>query len=79
VKPYDELKLKGFASMVLDDCIVINGIKLIVGKSRHFVQMPNVRKKTGRFRDLAFPTEPRIRELIEKTVFEEFKQVCREA
>jgi stage V sporulation protein G len=76
VKPYDEPKLRGFASMVLDDCLVVNGIKLILGKNRRFVQMPNVRKKTGRFRDLAFPTQPRIRDLIEQTVFDEFKKVC---
>jgi stage V sporulation protein G len=79
VKPYDEPKLRGFASMVLDDCLVVNGIKLILGKNRRFVQMPNVRKKTGRFRDLAFPTQPRIRELIEHTVFDEFKRACEEA
>jgi stage V sporulation protein G len=79
VKPYDELKLRGFASMVLDDCLVVNGIKLILGKKRSFVQMPNVRRKTGRFRDLAFPTVPRVRELIEKTVFDEFKKACADA
>jgi stage V sporulation protein G len=78
VKPYDELKLKGFASMVLDDCLVINGIKLITGKQRRFVQMPNVRKKTGKFRDLAFPTMPRIREMIEDTVYNEFVKACQE-
>lgn len=78
VKPYDEPKLRGFASMVLDDCLVVNGIKLILGKNRRFVQMPNVRKKTGRFRDLAFPTHPRVRGLIEQTVFDEFKKACEE-
>jgi stage V sporulation protein G len=78
VKPYDESKLRGFASMVLDDCLVINGIKLILGKKRRFVQMPNVRKKTGKFRDLAFPTVPRIRDRIEKTVFDEFNKACEE-
>ncbi len=79
VKPYDELKLKGFASMVLDDCLVVNGIKLIMGKQRRFAQMPNVRKKTGKFRDLAFPTVPEVREMIEKTVYDEFIKACEEA
>jgi stage V sporulation protein G len=78
VKPYDEAKLRGFASIVLDDCLVINGIKLILGKKRRFVQMPNVRKKTGKFRDLAFPTVPEIRDLIERAVFDEFNKACAE-
>ena len=75
VKPYEELKLRGFASMVLDDCLAITGLKIIIGKRRSFVQMPNVRKRSGRFRDLAFPTLPEIRELIEKAVFEEYERV----
>ena len=78
VRPYDELKLKGFASMVLDNCLVINGIKIIVGRNRSFIQMPNVKKKSGRFRDLAFPTVPEVRDLIEKTVFKEYERVFSE-
>jgi stage V sporulation protein G len=78
VRPYDELKLKGFASMVVDDSLVINGIKIITGKDRSFIQMPNVKKKSGRFRDLAFPTVPEIRQLIEKTVFDEYQRVLNE-
>jgi stage V sporulation protein G len=74
VKPFEEQKLKGFATMVIDDCLAINGIKMIVGKRRSFVQMPNVRKKSGKFRDLAFPTKPEIRDVIEQKVFDEFKK-----
>jgi stage V sporulation protein G len=75
VRPYEELKLRGFASIVLDDCMTVTGMKIIIGKRRSFVQMPNVRKRSGRFRDLAFPTLPEIRELIEKAVFEEYERV----
>lgn len=78
VKVFEEQKLKGFASMVLDDCFVINGIKIIVGRNRKFIQMPNVKKKTGKYRDLAFPTVPDIRELIERTIFEEYGRVLDE-
>jgi stage V sporulation protein G len=78
VRPYNELKLRGFASMVLDDCLVVNGIKLISGKRRSFVQMPNVKKRDGRFRDLAFPTLPSVRERIEEAIFQEYERVSRE-
>jgi DNA-binding cell septation regulator SpoVG len=74
VKPFEEQKLKGFATLVIDDCLAVNGIKIIIGKRRRFVQMPNVRKKSGKFRDLAFPTKLEIREMIEKAVFEEFER-----
>ena len=75
VRPYDEMKLKGFASIVIDDCLSVTGMKIIAGKRRNFVQMPNVRKRAGGFRDLAFPTDPSIRDMIEKMVFEEYHKV----
>jgi stage V sporulation protein G len=77
VKPFEEQKLKGFATMVLDDCLAVNGIKIIGGKKRQFVQMPNVRKKSGKFRDLAFPMKPEIRDLIEQKIFEEYDKVLK--
>jgi len=75
VKPFEAQKLKGFASLVLDDCIAINGVKIIVGSRRSFIQMPNV-KRGGRFRDLAFPIKPETRQLIEETIFKEYHKVC---
>ena len=77
VKPFEEQKLKGFATMVLDNCLAVNGIKIIGGKKRQFVQMPNVRKKSGKFRDLAFPMKPDVRDMIEKMIFDEYERVLR--
>jgi stage V sporulation protein G len=74
VRPYEDLKLKGFASLVLDDCLAVNGIKIIAGKKRRFVQMPNVKRKNGKFRDLAFPTRPEVRRMIEEKVFVEYEK-----
>ena len=65
--------------MVLDDCLVINGIKIIVGRTRSFIQMPNVKKKTGKYRDLAFPTLPEIRDRIEEKIFAEYERVLAES
>lgn len=75
VRCYDGLKLRGFASLVIDDCLAVTGIKIIAGKRKSFVQMPNVRRRSGKLRDLAFPTKPETRRLIEETIFQEFKRV----
>ncbi len=74
VKPFESHKLKGFANMVLDNCLAINGVKIIAGKQRKFIQMPNV-KRGNRFRDLAFPIKPEIRQHIEDTIFREYNKV----
>ncbi len=75
VRRYEDVKLKGFASIVLDDCLAVTGIKIISAKKRTFLQMPNVRKRSGKYVDLAFPTQPEIRDLIERVVLEEFDRV----
>lgn len=72
VRPFEEVKLRGFASLVIDDCIAITGIKIIEGRKRAFLQMPNARKKSGKFFDLAFPISSEVRDLIEKKVLSEF-------
>jgi stage V sporulation protein G len=73
VRPFEEVKLRGFASLVLDDCIAITGIKIIEGRKRAFLQMPNARKKSGKFFDLAFPISSDIRDMIESKVLSEFE------
>jgi stage V sporulation protein G len=72
VRPFEEVKLRGFASLVIDDCIAVTGIKIIEGRKRSFLQMPNARKKSGKFFDLAFPISSDVRDTIERTVLSEF-------
>jgi stage V sporulation protein G len=72
VRTFEEVKLRGFASLVIDDCIAITGIKIIEGRKRAFLQMPNARKKSGKFFDLAFPIRSDVRDLIERTVLSEY-------
>ena|GEM_PF-443123 len=72
VRPFEEVKLRGFASLVVDGCIAVTGIKIIEGKRRSFLQMPNAKKKSGRYFDLAFPIDTETRDLIESMVLSEF-------
>jgi stage V sporulation protein G len=74
VRAFEGLKLRGFASLVIDDCLAVTGIKIIAGKRKSFVQMPNIRRKSGKLRDLAFPTKPETRQLIEELIFKEFEK-----
>jgi stage V sporulation protein G len=79
VRCYEGIKLRGFASVVIDDCLAVTGIKIIAGKRKSFVQMPNVKRKSGKIRDLAFPTKPETRQMIEEIIFQEFKKVSNQA
>ena len=51
----DDAKLKAFASITLDDCFVIRGLKIIKGQQGVFVAMPSRKRKDGEYQDIAHP------------------------
>lgn len=38
--PVEEGKLRAFVSIVLDDCFIVNDIKIIQGRESLFISMP---------------------------------------
>lgn len=75
VFPVDEEKLKGFASIVFDDCFVVSDIKIIQGPNGLFVSMPSKRRKNGTFRDIAHPLNSETRRKIEESVIAKYREV----
>jgi stage V sporulation protein G len=69
----NEAKLKAFASITLDDCFVIRGLKIISGAQGYFVSMPSRRRKNGTFQDLAHPINNEMRKKIEDSVLDAFE------
>lgn len=74
VKVYlvDEDKLRAFVSIILDDCFMINDIKVIRGRDGMFISMPSRRKRNGKFKDVAHPLDKRTRSWLETAVLGEF-------
>lgn len=70
-----EEKLKAFVSIVLDNCFMINDIKVIQGKDGLFLSMPSRRKKNGEFKDVAHPLNNETRRLLEERVLREYRDV----
>jgi len=73
----DDDKLRGFASITLDDCFVIRGLKIIEGSAGMFVAMPNRRRKDGTFQDIAHPINARTREMMESLIITAYKEEYR--
>lgn len=78
VFPVSEEKLKAFVSIVVDDCFMINDIKVICGKDGLFVSMPSRKKKNGDFKDVAHPLNNETRQMIEEQVLGEYERVLLE-
>ncbi len=79
VFPANEGRLKGYATMVFDNCLIVRDMKIIQSDEGYFVSMPSRRKKDGSFKDIVHPLNGDTRDLIEKKVIEEYKKVVGEA
>ncbi len=64
----DDNKLKAFASITLDDCFVIRGLKIIEGAKGAFVAMPSRKRPDGTYQDVAHPINNETRSWMEKEI-----------
>ncbi len=71
----NEKKLKGFASIVFDNCFVVSDIKIIETARSAFLSMPSKKASNGKFRDVAHPLNAETRKMIENRVFDEYEAV----
>jgi stage V sporulation protein G len=72
-------KLRGYARIVLDDCLVIDGLKIIERDNGLFVSMPSRKRQDGTFADTVHPTNAQTREMIEHSVLAEYQRVVGKA
>lgn len=75
VFPVNEEKLKAFVSIVLDDCFMVNDVKVIRGKEGFFISMPSRRKRNGKFKDIAHPLNNETRSAMESEILSEYDRV----
>lgn len=74
VFPVREEKLKAFISIVLDECFMVNDIKVIKGKEGFFISMPSRRKRNGKFKDVAHPLNNETRQSMEKEILAAYEE-----
>jgi stage V sporulation protein G len=70
----DDAKLKAFASITLDNCFVVRGLKIIEGKSGTFVAMPSRKRKDGEYQDIAHPINNEARAIMERVILNAYKE-----
>jgi len=73
ISPAKGGKIRAFASIVLDDCFIINDLRVIEGREKQFfVTMPARKARNGQMRDIAHPLNRETREEIDERVLEEY-------
>ena len=65
-------RLKGYASVTIDDCFVVNNIRIIEGENRLFCAMPSRKINDDKFEDIVHPTNSETREMFESKILEEY-------
>jgi len=65
-------RMKGIASVLLDDCFAVHDIRVIEGDNGLFIAMPSRKTSTGVYRDIAHPINPETRALFEEAILEAY-------
>lgn len=68
-------KLRGFASITLDDSFTVGDLRILEGEDGYFVAMPSKRKRDGSYKDVAYPLNNEVRKLIEERVLTAYENI----
>lgn len=67
-------RMKGIATVVLDDCFKIKGIRIIEKDDKMMLAMPSRKNRNNENEDVAHPLNAETREMFEKAVFAEYEK-----
>lgn len=70
-------RMKGIATILLDDCFAVHDIRIIEGNEGLFIAMPSRKTPTGTYRDIVHPVNAETRKLFENTIIEEYKKALK--
>ena len=73
----DDRKIKAYASITLDNLLVVHGIKILDGKKGRFIAMPS--KRSGdKFKDIVHPLNTDFRKQIQDKILSTYTNLIQE-
>ena len=70
----DNSRMIGYAEIVFDNCLKVNGIRIIKGNTRIFAAMPNKKLQDGKYKDYVHPINSELRRKIDGAVEEAYNK-----
>lgn len=67
-------RMKGIASVLIDDSFAVHDIRIIEGDNGLFIAMPSRKTATGGYRDIAHPINPQVRTMFEEAIFDAYEK-----
>ena len=72
-------RLRGIASVLIDDAFAIHDIRIIEGDNGLFIAMPSKKTQMGGYRDIAHPINPEVRAMFQDKILEAYNNVDKES
>ncbi len=73
-KVEDAGKMKAIASIIIDECFAIHGIRIIEGDNGLFTAMPSRKTNDGKYHDIAHPVTQECRSMIEEAIIKAYNE-----
>jgi stage V sporulation protein G len=67
-------RMRGIASVLIDDCFIIRDIRIIEGDKGLFIAMPSREVGPKEYRDIAHPVNQETRKMFEDAIFEAYNK-----
>jgi stage V sporulation protein G len=76
----DDERIKAYATITIDDCFVIQGLRLTYSQKKgYFLFMPGRRVADGTYVDVVHPLNNETRQMIQEKVVAEYERIAGEA
>jgi stage V sporulation protein G len=67
-------RMKGIASVLIDECFAVHDIRIIEGDNGLFIAMPSRQTSTGGYRDIAHPINSETRSMLEEIILKSYEE-----
>ncbi len=71
-------RMKGYATVTLDDCFVVRNIRIIQGEDKLFIAMPSRKVADDKYEDIAHPINAETRKMFEDKIIAEYENPTEE-
>ncbi len=68
-------RIRGIASVILDECFAVHGIRIIEGDNGLFIAMPSRKSNNEDYHDTAHPITKECRKMFEDSIIEEYNNL----
>ena len=67
-------RMRGIASVLLDDSFAVHDIRIIEGENGLFIAMPSRKTSKGNYRDVAHPITTECRKMFDDAILTEYQK-----